>query len=197
MGDLVTYVPDGPLAIITMDDGKANVLSPTMQAELHAALDRAETDTSVVVLRGREGVFSGGFDLAILRAGGTPASSMLAAASTSPSACSPFPTDHHRLHGTCRGHGRVPPAVCGLSDRRGRDLQDHGQRSGHRADHAACRHRDPAATAHPGRIHQGDSPGRGVLACRRRGLRLPRSGRGNGCTRIDGAGARTAVGPTR
>ena len=64
MGDLVTYVLDGPLAIITMDDGKANVLSPTMQAELHAALDRAETDTAVVVLRGREGVFSGGFDLA-------------------------------------------------------------------------------------------------------------------------------------
>ena len=77
MGDLVTYVPDGPLAIITMDDGKANVLSPTMQAELDAALDRAEADTSVVVLRGREGVFSGGFDLAILRAGGPPASSML------------------------------------------------------------------------------------------------------------------------
>ena len=77
MGDLVTYVLDGPLAIITMDDGKANVLSPTMQAELHAALDRAETDTAVVVLRGREGVFSGGFDLAILRAGGPQASSML------------------------------------------------------------------------------------------------------------------------
>ena len=77
MGDLVTYVLDGPLAIITMDDGKANVLSPTMQAELHDALDRAEADTAVVVLRGREGVFSGGFDLAILRVGGPPASSML------------------------------------------------------------------------------------------------------------------------
>jgi len=77
MGDLVTYDVDGPLATITMDDGKANVLSPAMQAELNDALDRAESDGSLVVLRGREGCFSGGFDLAVLRAGGTPATSML------------------------------------------------------------------------------------------------------------------------
>jgi len=77
MEALVSCLVDGQVAIITMDDGKANVLSPTMQSEIHAALDRAESEQAIVVLRGREGFFSGGFDLAVLRSGGPEASSML------------------------------------------------------------------------------------------------------------------------
>ncbi len=77
MADLVTCALDGAVAVITMDDGKANVLSPTMQSELHAALDGAEAEGSVVLLRGRPGFFSGGFDLAVLRSGGPQASAML------------------------------------------------------------------------------------------------------------------------
>ena len=46
-----------------MDDGKVNVISPAMLDELSAALDRAEGDGAVVVLTGREQIFSGGFDL--------------------------------------------------------------------------------------------------------------------------------------
>jgi enoyl-CoA hydratase len=60
-----------------MDDGKVNALSPAMLAELGEALDRAETDRQVVVLTGREGVFSAGFDLKVLRAGGPEAVGML------------------------------------------------------------------------------------------------------------------------
>jgi enoyl-CoA hydratase len=55
---------DGPIATVTMDDGKVNVLSPRMLAALEAAFDRAEADGAVVVLRGREGVFSAGQDTA-------------------------------------------------------------------------------------------------------------------------------------
>ena len=66
----VTYRLDDRVATITMDDGKANVLSLAMQATLHAAFDRATEDRAVVVLSGRPGVFSGGFDLATVRAGG-------------------------------------------------------------------------------------------------------------------------------
>jgi len=72
-----TALADG-VATITMDDGKANALSPAMLTELDLALDRAETDTvTAVVLAGRPGRFSGGFDLGVLTAGGPPAEAML------------------------------------------------------------------------------------------------------------------------
>lgn len=59
------------IAVITMDDGKANVLSPAMQAELNAHLDVYEDDDNVrvIVLAGRDGVFSGGFDLEVMASG--------------------------------------------------------------------------------------------------------------------------------
>jgi enoyl-CoA hydratase len=76
--DLVDFsIADG-VATITMDDGKANALSPAMFAALNAALDRAEEEGAVaVVLAGRPGRFSGGFDLGVLRAGGPEAEGML------------------------------------------------------------------------------------------------------------------------
>lgn len=51
---------------LTMDDGKANVLSFAMFEAINAALDDAESNGQVVVLAGRPGRFSGGFDLAVL-----------------------------------------------------------------------------------------------------------------------------------
>jgi enoyl-CoA hydratase len=78
MDALVSYDVDGSIATISMDDGKVNVLSLRMLEELNAALDRAESDRAIVILRGREGVFSAGFDLAVLRAGGSDAATMLA-----------------------------------------------------------------------------------------------------------------------
>ena len=46
-----------------MDDGKANAINFEMIAALNAALDKAEADAKAIVLAGREGRFSGGFDL--------------------------------------------------------------------------------------------------------------------------------------
>jgi enoyl-CoA hydratase len=60
-----------------MDDGKANAVSPTLQAGLNAALDQAEKDKAPVVLTGRPGILSAGFDLKILAASGQPAVDML------------------------------------------------------------------------------------------------------------------------
>lgn len=77
MADRVTYERAGSVAHIAMDDGKVNVLSPSMQGELNDALDRAERDEAAVVLTGRAGLFSGGFDLGILRGGGEDALTML------------------------------------------------------------------------------------------------------------------------
>lgn len=77
MNPIVTYEFKDGVATITMDDGKANALSLTMQAELNEALDQARADKAVVVLQGRPGSFSAGFDLKILMAGGKDAVKML------------------------------------------------------------------------------------------------------------------------
>jgi enoyl-CoA hydratase len=74
---VVEYRTEDSFAVLSMDDGKANVLSPQMLSELGAALDRADGDGLAVLLRGRPGMFSGGFDLATLRSGGSASVDML------------------------------------------------------------------------------------------------------------------------
>lgn len=69
MTELVSYRLADGIATITMDDGKVNALSFDMLGQIGAALDRAEADGAVVVLAGREGRFSAGFDLSVLTAG--------------------------------------------------------------------------------------------------------------------------------
>jgi enoyl-CoA hydratase len=78
-------LPGSPVSIqqtegvhtIALDDGKANALSPTNQAAINAALDEAEAAGVAVVLAGRTGLLSGGFDLKVLQAGGVDAVNML------------------------------------------------------------------------------------------------------------------------
>jgi enoyl-CoA hydratase len=62
---------------IDIDDGTVNVMSTAMQEEIHAALDRAERDDVVTVLRGRPGVFSAGFDLEVLAEGAEASAAMV------------------------------------------------------------------------------------------------------------------------
>ena len=64
----VTYELAEGIATITVDDGKANAITLALVDEIRAALDRAEGDGAVVVLAGRPGRFSGGFDLPTLTA---------------------------------------------------------------------------------------------------------------------------------
>ena len=69
MADLVTLKINENVAEITMDDGKANVLSHSMFDQLCEAFDVAEKEKMIVILRGRDGLFSGGFDLKELSKG--------------------------------------------------------------------------------------------------------------------------------
>lgn len=62
---LVRYEAEGGIARLTMDDGKLNVMSSAMLTALHQAFDRAERDKAVVILAGRPGIFSAGFDLKV------------------------------------------------------------------------------------------------------------------------------------
>ena len=57
------------VAIVRMDDGKANALGPAMLDALDAAFDRAEREAKAVVLAGRPGRFCAGFDLKHMMAG--------------------------------------------------------------------------------------------------------------------------------
>jgi enoyl-CoA hydratase len=77
MTQLVTYTLTDGVAVIAMDDGKANAMSCAMQQELNAALDQAEKDAAPVVFTGRDGILSAGFDLKTLAASGQPAVDML------------------------------------------------------------------------------------------------------------------------
>jgi enoyl-CoA hydratase len=65
------------IALIRMDDGKANVINLPMIEALNAALDEAESKAKAIVLSGREGRFSGGFDLQALTGSGPEAASNL------------------------------------------------------------------------------------------------------------------------
>lgn len=67
MSNPVEYAQDGDVAILTMDDGKANALAPAMSEGIGAGLDRAAKDAKAVVIRGRPGVLCGGYDLKIIR----------------------------------------------------------------------------------------------------------------------------------
>lgn len=73
----VTYDLGDGVAEVTMDDGKANAISPHMIASLHAVLDRAQADGAAVLLAGRPGMFSAGFDLNVMREGGAAAIGMV------------------------------------------------------------------------------------------------------------------------
>ena len=72
-----TYELADQTAIITMDDGKANAFSPSMSAAVDAHLDRAANEAKAVLLTGRPGLFSGGFDLKIIRSGDAEAATAM------------------------------------------------------------------------------------------------------------------------
>jgi len=65
--------------LIQMDDGKANALGFEMLEQLGAALDQAEEAGKVVIICGRPGKFSAGFDLAVMGQGGDAMVSILRA----------------------------------------------------------------------------------------------------------------------
>jgi enoyl-CoA hydratase len=67
--DPVHYELADDVATITFDDGKANALSRAAVDAINLALDRAESEAKAVVLAGRPGRFSAGFDLSVMKSG--------------------------------------------------------------------------------------------------------------------------------
>jgi enoyl-CoA hydratase len=69
MGERVTYELDDGAATITMNDGKVNAMSTAMLHDLHAAFERARSERAAVLLTGKPGMFSAGFDLKVFASG--------------------------------------------------------------------------------------------------------------------------------
>jgi enoyl-CoA hydratase len=63
----VTLTREGPVAVLTLDDGKANAFRPSNLPSIHAALrEVAASEAGALLLRGRPGFFCGGFDLKVV-----------------------------------------------------------------------------------------------------------------------------------
>jgi len=74
---IVRYDLTDHIATITMDDGKANSLSPAMIDQLEAALDRAVGEAGAAILTGRPDRFCAGFDLRVMMSGPDAAIALL------------------------------------------------------------------------------------------------------------------------
>lgn len=66
---IVTYEPRDGIAVVTMDDGRANALGQPMISALRDALRRADAEAGAVLLLGRDKRFCAGFDLQAMAAG--------------------------------------------------------------------------------------------------------------------------------
>ena len=66
---IATLTSKDDISIITLDDGKANVFSPKMIQDVNQCLDKVPTESGALIITGREGMFSAGFDLKIISAG--------------------------------------------------------------------------------------------------------------------------------
>ncbi|MBW2498792.1 MAG: crotonase/enoyl-CoA hydratase family protein [Deltaproteobacteria bacterium] len=66
------------VCVLRLDNGKANAMARAVSLELIAALDEAEKTASAVLILGRPGIFSGGFDLGTIAEGGEAALEMIA-----------------------------------------------------------------------------------------------------------------------
>ncbi len=76
---VVSYELTGDVAVIRVDDGKVNVLSHETIAGIHSSLDRADQEARAVMIIGRPGKFSAGFDLKVMQAGAESARNLFRA----------------------------------------------------------------------------------------------------------------------
>ena len=146
----VTYELEGRIATITMDDGKVNVFSIPMLRPLHAAFDQAEGDGAVVVLTGREGYFSAGFDLKVLAGPREQIMEILTLGATLAERVLSFPDTRGRGLHRARLSGRgLPPSGRRPADRSRRAVPDRPQRGEDRHDRPVVRHRDRPPAPRP------------------------------------------------
>ena len=102
------YSLEAQTAVIRLDDGRVNSLSPEMLTAIDAQLTRAEKEAAAVVLVGREGRFSAGFDLKTMGAGPEAAGRMVAAGAELLARMAEFPLP---VVAACSGHAIAAGAL--------------------------------------------------------------------------------------
>ncbi len=70
MSQIATFSEHDKYSMIQLDDGKANALGFDMLEQINSALDQAEAVGKVLLIAGRPGKFSAGFDLNVMSQGG-------------------------------------------------------------------------------------------------------------------------------
>ncbi|NVJ88316.1 MAG: crotonase/enoyl-CoA hydratase family protein [Flavobacteriaceae bacterium] len=68
MNNLVSYKSENDYVLITLNNGKANAISHEVIEGLNKALDKANEEKKPVIITGTPGIFSGGFDLKVMKA---------------------------------------------------------------------------------------------------------------------------------
>lgn len=66
MNEVVQYVSKEKYVLITINNGKANAISHSVIEGVNQCLDKALEENKVVIITGKGGVFSAGFDLATM-----------------------------------------------------------------------------------------------------------------------------------
>ena len=113
--EIVSYEQRGPVGLITFDDGKVNAFSHAALDGLNAALDRAEGKDGAVVIAGRPGRFSAGFDLKVVTKGGAATADLLGKGASLALRCYEYELP---VVFACTGHAVAMGAILLLSGER-------------------------------------------------------------------------------
>ena len=102
---------ENEIAILELDDGKANALGHDAIGSLVEKLDEVQ-DAGAVVISGRPGKFSAGFDLAVMKSGEDAAREMLRSGVELFLKCYSFPRP---IVAACTGHALAAGAILLMS----------------------------------------------------------------------------------
>ena len=101
MNNFVHYQGTDNYATITINNGKANAISHEVIIGLTQALKKAESEKRIVILTGKTGIFSGGFDLNIMKEGPVAAKELVNSGSELVLKMTTFPLP---IIAACNGH---------------------------------------------------------------------------------------------
>jgi enoyl-CoA hydratase len=112
LSELVTISIEQNVATLTIANGKVNAISHQVLDELNQALDQAEQEKAVVVITGRIGMLSGGYDLKVMKEGVAAAMALVEKGSTLSRRLLAFP---YPVLLACSGHAVAKGAFLLLS----------------------------------------------------------------------------------
>ncbi len=110
--ELINLEINDRVAVITLKNGKVNAISHQVISEINDALDQAQAAEAVVIFTGREGIFSGGYDLVTMKESSAAAVGLVTAGSPLARRMLSFPFP---IIGACSGHAIAKGAFLLLS----------------------------------------------------------------------------------